>query len=78
MRSKVDGPDTLGLILREARHQHDISQEELARRLGISQRYVSELESGKPGILMSRLFTIMRELDITLTAEIHQPGTHHG
>ena len=78
MRSNVENPETLGLVLREARHQHELSQEELARRLGISQRYVSELEGGKPGILMQRLFEIMRELDISLTAEIRRPGNQHG
>jgi HTH-type transcriptional regulator / antitoxin HipB len=77
VESSIDGPETLGLVLREARHRHNLSQEELARRLGISQRYVSELEAGKSGILMKRLFQIMLELDVSLTAEIRRSHDGH-
>lgn len=74
MRSSVDTPETLGVVLREARHQRRLSQEELAQNLGVSQRYISELENGKPGILMNRLFRILRELGVDLSAEIKRDG----
>jgi len=37
--------------------------------LGISQKWVWEMEQGKPGILMDRLFQIMEKVGVTLTAE---------
>jgi transcriptional regulator with XRE-family HTH domain len=42
----------------------------LAHRLGTTQKYVWELESGKPSILMDRLFAAMRETGMELTATI--------
>jgi hypothetical protein len=38
--------------------------------LGTTQKYVWELEVGKPAILMDRLFTPMRETGMELTATI--------
>lgn len=42
----------------------------MADRLGISQSYVSELESGKTSLALMRIFDIMRLTGMTLEAEI--------
>ena len=53
---KVTSAESLGRILQQARLLSGLSQRELARRLGTTQKYVWELEAGKPSILMDRLF----------------------
>jgi transcriptional regulator with XRE-family HTH domain len=67
---KVTSPESLGRILQQARLLAGLSQRELAKRLGITQKYVWELESGKPSIVMDRLFAAMRETGMELTATI--------
>ena len=49
--------------------QQGFSQRDLADMLGISQKWVWEMEQGKPGILMERLFQILSKTGVTLAAE---------
>jgi HTH-type transcriptional regulator / antitoxin HipB len=67
---KVTSPESLGRILQQARLVSGLSQRELAERLGTTQRYVWELESGKPTIFMERVFAMMRETGVELTATV--------
>ena len=60
---------TLGQVIQQSRMQKGISQRELAKILGISQKWVWEMEQGKPGVLMDRLFRILEKTGITLSAE---------
>jgi HTH-type transcriptional regulator/antitoxin HipB len=75
---KVTSAESLGRILQQARLLSGLSQRELARRLGTTQKYVWELEAGKPSILMDRLFAAMRETGMELTATITPQGDEHG
>ena len=45
----VRTPEDLGRFLARVRQDHGLAQEELAQDLGVSRRYVSEIENGKPG-----------------------------
>lgn len=74
---KITSAESLGRILQQARLLAGLSQRELARRLGTTQKYVWELESGKPSIVMDRLFAAMRETGMELTATI-QTGDDDG
>ena len=74
---RVTGPESLGRILQQARMLAGLSQRDLAERLGTTQKYVWELEAGKPSILMDRLFAAMREVNMELTATI-TPDDGHG
>ena len=67
---KVTSPESLGRILQQARLLSGLTQRELAKRLGTTQRYIWEVEAGKPSIFMDRLFAIMRETGMELTATI--------
>jgi HTH-type transcriptional regulator/antitoxin HipB len=73
---KVTSAESLGRILQQARLLSGLSQRELARRLGTTQKYVWELEAGKPSIVMDRLFAAMRETGMELTATITPPDQH--
>ena len=69
INTKINNSYTLGLIIQQSRLQQGFSQRELAKMLGISQKWVWEMEQGKPGVLMDRLFLIMEKVGVTLTAE---------
>ncbi len=73
---KVTSPQSLGRILQQARLLNGLSQRELAARLGTNQRYIWEIEAGKPSIFMERLFAAMRETGMTLTATIETKDDH--
>ncbi len=57
----------LGLMVYGIRQRTGLSQRELAGRLGVSQRYVSELETGKPKVLNDQFFSVMEKLGIELS-----------
>jgi len=67
--TKVKDPYTLGQVLQQTRMIRGVSQRELASELGISQKWVWEMEQGKPGILMDRLFSMLEKNGVTLSAE---------
>lgn len=69
-KGRVTTAESLGRILQQARMLNGLSQRELARRLGTTQRYIWEIEAGKPSIFMDRLFAMMRETGVSLTAKI--------
>ena len=75
--STTDHPETMSLdvagLIRRVRREADLSQRELAERLGTTQRYIWEIEAGKPSIFMERLFAMMREVDVELSATIRSP-----
>ncbi|WP_285727130.1 helix-turn-helix domain-containing protein [Psychromicrobium xiongbiense] len=73
---RVTGPASLGRILQQARLISGLSQRELAQRLGTTQRYVWELEAGKPSIMMDSLFAFMKETGMELSATISSEVDH--
>jgi len=75
---KVTSAESLGRILQQARLLSGLSQRELARRLGTTQKYIWELEAGKPSILMDRLFAAMRATGMELSATITPPDDSDG
>lgn len=68
-RADVTDAVTLGIVLQQARMAAGQTQRQFADELGISQRYVWEMESGKPSLYSDRLFRALRALDVRLTAE---------
>jgi HTH-type transcriptional regulator / antitoxin HipB len=69
MRGQVRSPQELGQFIRRLRERNGVTQVELAERLGTSQRYIHELEAGKPKRADERYFELLRMLGITLIAE---------
>lgn len=67
---KITSAESLGRVLQQARLLAGLTQRDLAQRLGTTQKYVWELESGKPSIVMDRLFAAMRETGMELSATI--------
>ena len=67
--TKIKNPYTLGQVIQQSRFQQGFSQRDLAKMLGVSQKWVWEMEQGKPGVLMDRLFMILEKTGVTLSAE---------
>jgi HTH-type transcriptional regulator / antitoxin HipB len=67
---RVTSPESLGRILQQARLLNGWSQRELAARIGTTQRYIWEIETGKPSIYTERLFAVLRETGTELSATI--------
>lgn len=63
MKSMAD----LGLMVYGVRRRAGLSQRDLAARLGVSQRYLYELETGKPKVLNAQLFAVLDKLGIELS-----------
>jgi transcriptional regulator with XRE-family HTH domain len=58
----------LGLALRELRHQAELTQEQLAAKVGVGATYVSQVEHGHRGV---RWHTLRKFLD-ALDADLRQ------
>ena len=67
--TRIQNSYTLGQVIQQSRLQQGISQRDLANMLNISQKWVWEMEQGKPGLLMDRLFMILEKTGVTLSAE---------
>ena len=70
-------PADLGLLVRRVRNQRQLSQDELARLLGVTQRYLSELENGKPKLADERFFRILRSMGVVVTASTDGAAPDH-
>jgi len=68
----VSHPRELGVLLKQARRHRQFTQEQVARELGISQAYVSELETGKDSLALTRVFDFMRLTGLTMRIEHHE------
>ena len=69
VRAHIARPEDLGVIVQRVRESHAMTQRQLAAALGTSQRYISELETGKPKRADARFFEILGKLGISITAE---------
>ena len=66
MESPITTPEDVGRLVRSVRERYGASQQDLADRLGVSQRWLSELELGKGKQANARYFEVLRLLGIRL------------
>ena len=69
-RTRIQSPSDIGLVIQQARLARGLSQTALADQLGLSQRSVSEIESGKPTIYMRKVFDLLSATGVELSAEL--------
>ena len=48
-------------LIKEARHNAQLTQEELAKRIGTKKSYISRIENGKADIQLSTLYKIFEQ-----------------
>jgi len=67
----------IAAVIKAAREDAGLRQDELAERLAFSRDYMIDLESGKGNVYTTRLFRVLHELGITmtLTYEDHDAGS---
>ncbi len=61
-RTAVRSPHALGEAVARLRVDRGLTQDELADALGVTRRYIYEIESGRPNLFATRLFEALREL----------------
>ena len=67
-KSKLEIDGYIGARIREGRLALNLSQEQLARALGVSFQQIQNYESGVNGVSAVRLFDICRTLNIPLVS----------
>lgn len=73
MSTPLGSPTDLGALVRVVRKQRGLSQMELSAELGVTQRWLSELETGRGKHFDERFFRVLAQLDIQLSAEAPAP-----
>lgn len=63
----------IGALTRDRRAQFRWSQEELAKRVGVSRLWIVQLEKGKPTAQVGLVLRVLKELGIALDAS---PSSH--
>lgn len=69
-RATVRSSADLGVALQQARLTSGVSQRDLAERIGVSQRYVWELETGKDVNALTRLLAALGEVGAQIFVDI--------
>jgi HTH-type transcriptional regulator / antitoxin HipB len=54
-------------LIREQRTRLDLDQAELAKRAGVSRKWIVDMEKGKPGVALELALHTLRVLGIALT-----------
>lgn len=57
------GPMTVGRLIRVARRQWEMDQKALARKLGVTVGYISNIETGKKHLSLDAVLKICRKLE---------------
>lgn len=68
-KMKISGPQSLGRLVQQSRLAAGLTQVELAHELGISQRAITDIETGKATIQMRRLFDLLKMTGASLNGE---------
>ena len=67
---RIRRPSELGAIIAAARRACDMTQGDLAKRLGVSRVWLGQIERGKSSARVDLVFRVLNELDVALTADI--------
>ncbi|MFV2060562.1 MAG: helix-turn-helix domain-containing protein [Gammaproteobacteria bacterium] len=65
----ITSPETLGKVLRRHRKELGLNQSEAGAKFNISQKTVSNIESGLPGVRLETIFRLMSALKLEMHLE---------
>lgn len=68
-RYVVREPRQLGVVLARLRTVSGVTQDEMARRIGVHRAYLSRVENGLATEHLTRLFALLRELGYEISVE---------
>ena len=73
----ITSPQTLGKVLRRHRKNRNLSQGEVGRIFNISQKVVSNIESGRPGTHIVTIFKYMSALGLEMQLETRDKSLNY-
>lgn len=71
--AKIQFPTDIGHVIRNARLLKGMTQSRLAAEVGVSRKWVCEVENGKTTAEVGLVLKVFRKLDIDLTASERPP-----
>lgn len=77
MTDIIRTPLQVGTLIRRYRKKHNLSQTELATRLGLRQATISEIETGNPAMRFDILLSILAALKLEIQIGARTQSTHH-
>jgi len=66
------GRNQLAMDVRARRKDLGLTQVEVAELAGVSDRFVTEVERGKPTVRLDKLTALLNAMGLTLRAEVRQ------
>jgi transcriptional regulator with XRE-family HTH domain len=70
MKQTISNPDELGLVIRAVRKSTRVRQDDMAGSARVSRQFASSVEKGKSTAQIGLVFLLLKELGISLTADI--------
>ncbi len=67
-------PADLGLVVREQRRGAGLSQQQLADRVGVSRRWIIQMEQGKPGVELGLVLKTLSALGLQVYVGLPASG----
>ncbi len=65
----IKSPSDLGALIRDRRTKLNLGQDELAKAVGVSRKWIVEVEAGKPRAAVGLILQTLRILDLSLSVE---------
>jgi y4mF family transcriptional regulator len=65
-------PEELGRLIRAERRQQKLRQGELAALAGVGNRFLSDLENGKPTVELGRAMQVLNMLGLIVTVRARE------
>ncbi len=75
---RATSPKVLGQILKSARSQKGLTQDQAGNLVGITQAMVSRIERGESNARIDTLFRLMSALELEVTVKPIEKETGHG
>jgi len=76
MAELVRSPKQMGVALRRFRRMRNLTQAELAKRAGVRQGTVSQVETGLETVKLSTVMDLLRALDLEVVIQPRTKGSH--
>jgi len=73
MAHAIHDPESLGRYLRAARIEQGMTRDQLAGATGLSPKFISQIEGGKPTAQLGKVMKLLSELGVTLDARSSIP-----
>lgn len=70
----IKTPSDMGSLIRSRRKSRGLGQAELAQMVGVSRRWLNQVESGKPGASLSLVLNTLNALNVQIEVRADDEG----